>query len=86
MVQESVVVEPSLVRMSVQPSAFTSPVSQHKLFCGSVKGLVNSLPAQSLEFLQVVPHKGYCARFILRGVQLRPTIEGEWAILHSEPS
>lgn len=45
-----------LVRMSVQASVFTSHVSQHKLFCGSMKGLVNSLPALSLEFLQIVPY------------------------------
>lgn len=59
--------ESSLVRMSVQASAFTNYVSHHKLFCGSVKGLVNSLPAQFLEFLQVVPHKGYCVRCYPKG-------------------
>lgn len=64
MVQESLVLKPSLARMSVQDSAFTS---HDKLFCGSVKGLVNSLPAQSLQFLQVVPHKGHCVRFYPKG-------------------
>lgn len=86
MVQESLALEPSLDRMSVQVSAFTSHVSQHKLFCGSVKVLVSYLPAQSLEFLQVVPHKDHCVRFSPKDVQLRPTTEGEWAVLHSEPS
>lgn len=64
MVQESLVLEPSLARMSVQDSAFTS---HDKFFCGSMKGLVNSLPAQSLEFLQVVLHKGRCVRFYPKG-------------------
>lgn len=64
---KSLVLEPSLVRMSVQASAFTGHVSHHKLFCGSMKGLVNSLPAQSLKFLQVAPHKGHCVRFYPKG-------------------
>lgn len=75
-----------LVRMSVQASVFTSHVSQHKLFCGSMKGLVNSLPALSLEFLQIMPYSDHCVRFIPRGVQLRPTTEGQWAVFHSESS
>lgn len=32
-----------------------------------MKGRVNSLPAQSLELLQVVPHKDHCVRFYPKG-------------------